>query len=79
MPNCDAVVVLQICNMVRKYIRKTTGGGCTEDQRREARNMITAGLSMRRTAESLGLPFTTLRENLKRVGILHFSLIVAFF
>jgi len=64
---------------VRNYVRKTTGGaGCTEDQRREARNMIAAGLSMRRTAESIGIPFTTLRENLKRVGILHFSLIVVF-
>jgi len=62
--------------MVRNYKRKTSGAaGCTEDQRREARNMIAADLSMRRTAESIGIPFTTLRENLKRVGFYIFALL----
>lgn len=56
--------------MVRHYKRKTNRTvGCTEDLRRTARDMIAGGKSIRKTAEALGIPLTTLRDNLKRVGL----------
>ena len=56
--------------MVRHYKRKTNRTfGCTEELRQVARDMIDSGQSIQKTAEALGIPLTTLRDNLKRVCI----------
>lgn len=54
--------------MVRNYKRKKQNpGGCTLDQIIRARAMVQDGISVRRIADELHIPFSTLRENLKRV------------
>jgi transposase len=55
--------------MVRNYVRKTNRApGLTEGLRRRAIQSIGDGMSVRKTAECLGVPLSTLRDNLRKVS-----------
>ena len=56
--------------MVRHDKRKTNRTvGCTKELRQVARDLTDSGQSIRKTAEAMGIPLTTLHDNLKRVCI----------